>query len=317
MQQYEDKTSLQLYSKALDLSRKLPIELWLSNAKIEPSNDKKYGLQFLNYTISSKLNKRFQLRCKTFDHEKRISIIDTINVCVDRLSNEIVDCPAYFDTNCLEMVYYPTHLLENKERKVPDEIMYRDMNYYRYANYHHSYSPMYSSRAFLTGAAVGAIPAATLALPAAYYYFKNKNKYNKNKYATGMPGYGGGGMPWYSSTAFANSFAPSYPMSSGHNFNNLGGGANLYPRQSTPNYYPPSIYATNNRGFGHLNTPDLSPNFYSRPGSAPYPNNNYPSSGSYPAYPPPKYTPSSNLPSYPAYPGAGKSLVNKVLKSKF
>lgn len=134
--------------------------------------------------------------------------------------------------------------------------------------------------------------------------FLDKNKYNKNKYATGgFPGgYGGGAMPWYSSTAFANSFAPG-PMYSGHNFNNLGGGNNLYPRQSTPNYYPPSIYSTN-RGFGNLNTPDLSPNFYSRPG---YPNNNnYPSGGAYPAYPPPKYTPSANLPSYPSYPNTGK-----------
>lgn len=123
----------------------------------------------------------------------------------------------------------------------------------------------------------------------------DKNKYNKNKYAAGgFPGsYGGGygAAPWYSSTSFANSFAPG-PMYSGHNFNNLGGGNNLYPRQSTPNYYPPSIYSTsNNRGFGHLNTPDLSPNFYNRPGSAPYPSNN----PSYPAYPPPKYTPAGKF----------------------
>ena len=128
MQQYEDKSSLQLYSKSLDLARKLPFELWLSNARIEPSNEKKYGLQFFNYTIASKLGKVYQMRCKTFDYEKRISIIDTINVCVDRLSSEIIDCPLDFESNCLEMVYYPTHLLE---RKVPEEVIYRDMNYYR------------------------------------------------------------------------------------------------------------------------------------------------------------------------------------------
>ena len=97
-------------------------------------------------------------------------------------------------------------------------------------------------------------------------------------------------------------------MYAGHSYSNLGGAGNLYPRQSTPNYYPPSIYSTSgNRGFGHLNTPDLSPNFYSRPGSAPYPNNNNYPSGSYPAYPPPKYSPSSNLPGYPSYPNTGKS----------
>ena len=61
MQQYEDKSSLQLYSKSLDIARKLPLELWLSNAKIEPSNDKKYGLQFFNYTLSSKLGKMYQV----------------------------------------------------------------------------------------------------------------------------------------------------------------------------------------------------------------------------------------------------------------
>lgn len=69
-----------------------------------------------------------QMRCKTFDYEKRLSIIDTINVCVDRHSNEVIDCPGHFDSNCLEMVYYPTHLLESK---IPDELVYRDMNYYR------------------------------------------------------------------------------------------------------------------------------------------------------------------------------------------
>ena len=61
VQQYEDKSSLQLYSKSLDMAKKLPFELWLSNAKIEPSNDKKYGLQFFNYTISTKLGKMFQV----------------------------------------------------------------------------------------------------------------------------------------------------------------------------------------------------------------------------------------------------------------
>lgn len=69
-----------------------------------------------------------QLRCKTFDYEKRISIIDTINVCVDRNSNEVIDCPGHFDSNCLETVYYPTHLLE---KKISEEMTYRDMNYYR------------------------------------------------------------------------------------------------------------------------------------------------------------------------------------------
>ena len=169
------------------------------------------------------------------------------------------------------------------------------MNYYRYANYHHSYSQMYSSRAFLTGAAFGAIPATTLALPAAYHYFKNRYKY------TGMSGYGA--IPWYSSTAFSNSFGPSYPVSSGNNFSR----ANLYPRQTRSNYYPPSIYLTNNRGFGHLNRPDLSPNFFRNP------------SGSYPAYPPPKYTPSSNLPSYPAYSNAGMPMIqdNDYLKKVY
>lgn len=311
VQETEQKTSPQLFSKALDLYKKIPLEKWLSNAKIEPSNDKKYGLQFFNYTILSKAYKRFQLRCKTFDYDKRISLIDTINFCVDKHSSEFIDCPADFESNCLDMIYYNTHLLEYK---VTDEVRYRDMNYYRYQNYHRSYSPMMTGA--LTGAAIGAIPAAALALPAAYYYFKNKNKYEKNKYNSGFGGYGGGfgsTMPWYASTSYSNSFAP-------HNFNNLGGGNNLYPRQTySNNFYPSSIYSgvQGNRNFGNLNTPDLSPNFYSRPGSN-YPSYpNYPSSGNYPNYPPPKYSPSapgfsgsypgSNNPSYPSYPGSNNN----------
>jgi hypothetical protein len=106
---------------------------------------------------------------------------------------------------------------------------------------------MYSSRSFLTGAAVGAAIPAALALPAAYYYFKNQNKY-KNKYNYGGVGYGSS-MPWYSSTAFSNSFAPPPSYGAGNSFGNLGG-SNLYPRQAYPsnNYFPPSIYASNNRG---------------------------------------------------------------------
>ena len=290
VQESEQKTSLQLFSKSLDISKQLPIEQWLSNAKIEPSNDKKYGLQFFNYTLSSKLTKKYQLRCKTFDYEKRISIIDSINVCINKHSSEIIDCPFDFDSNCLEMIFYPTHLLDYK---VNEEVMYRDMNYYRYQNYHGSYAPMFSTRSMMTGALIGAaIPAATLGLPAAYYYFKNQNKLKKNKYNYG--GYPGTGasMPWYSSTAFSNSFAPPSPNHYGgatNNFGNLGGGNNLYPRQNyNTNYYPSSVYSSN-KGFGHLNTPDLSPNFYSRNTGSAYPN--YPSNSPYPSYPPPKYSP--------------------------
>lgn len=263
----------------MDISRKLPFDQWLSNAKIEPSNDKKYGLQFFNYTITSKLTKKIQMRCKTYDYDKRISIIDTINVCIDKETSDIIDCPQDFDSNCLDLVYYPTNLLDYK---VNEEILYKDLNYYRYNNYHRSYSPFFSSHssAFLTGAAVGAIPAATLALPAAYYYFKNQNR---KKYGNMY----GSTMPWYASTAFANSFAPS-PYMGKNNFGNFGSAGNLYPRQNPP-FYPPSIYSTP-RGFGNLNTPDLSPNFY-RPGGT----------GNYPNYPPPKY----NQPSYPAYPNSG------------
>lgn len=169
VQENEGKTSIQLYSKSLDLTRRLPVEMWLSSAKIEPSNDKKYGLQFFNYSISSRLDKRFQLRCKTFDYTKRISIVDSINICVDKHTSDIIDCPVDFDSNCLDLVYYPKNLLEYR---VPDEVMYRDMNYYRYNNYHSSYSPLmhgygggiggYSSggSGMLTGAAIGASGAA-------------------------------------------------------------------------------------------------------------------------------------------------------------
>lgn len=123
-------------------------------------------------------------------------------------------------------------------------------------------------------------------------------------------------MPWYSSQQFANSFAPSPAAYGGHNFNNLGGGNNLYPRQASPNYYPPSIYSTSGRGFGNLNAPDLSPGFYnSRPNSGAYPSHNYPSypssgSGSYPAYPPPKY--SANAPSYPSYSNTGEKCLLRM-----
>lgn len=145
----------------MDLNRKLPIEQWLSHAKIEPSNDMKYGIQFFNYSISSKFNKRYQLRCKTLDYEKRVSIVDTINFCIDKHTSEIIDCPLDFGSNCLEMIYYPTNLLESQS-KIPEDVFYRDMNYYRYNNYHSSYSPlMYGHRShglgggLLTGAALG------------------------------------------------------------------------------------------------------------------------------------------------------------------
>lgn len=106
-------------------------------------------------------------------------------------------------------------------------------------------------------------------------------------------------MPWYASTAYSNSFAPSYGTPK--NFGNLGNNNNLYPRQQSPNFLPPSVYSgvQNNRNFGNLNVPDLSPGFYnSKPSGSypPYPSNNpsypaYPSN--IPSYPPPKYT-SSN-----------------------
>jgi len=326
VQEAEGRSSLELYSKSLDLNRRMPVGQWLSNAKIEPSNDKKYGLQFFNYSITSKLDKKFQLRCKTLDYEKRISIIDTINVCLDRQTSIPIDCPADFDSNCLDMVYYPKNLLE-AYTKVPDEVMYRDMNYYRYNNYHSSYSPLMSpyggygygysrgNTGLLTGAAIGATGAtAALALPAAYYYFKNKNKYNKYN------NLGGGGFgqstPWYSSQTFGhNSFVPPPPSynygnqyGSPKNFGNLAG-SNLYPRQTYPSsVFSGSPYQGNAPSYPAYNS-NSKPS-YPAYGNAPppyskYGNSAYPKQSS-PYDSPPAYS-SGAKPSYPAYGNTGSN----------
>lgn len=85
-----------------------------------------------------------------------------MNFCLDKTSTDVIDCPLDFESNCLEMVYYNTHLLDYK---INDEIRYRDMNYYSYRNYHSSYSPFMTGHyrsslaPFATGALTGAVTA--------------------------------------------------------------------------------------------------------------------------------------------------------------
>ena len=67
-------------------------------------------------------------------------------------------------------------------------------------------------------------------------------------------GLGGNSMPWYASSAFSNTFAPTPNFNSyGSKYNNLPGGNNLYPRQN--NYFSPppaSVWSgvQGNKNFG-------------------------------------------------------------------